>query len=128
MGHLTKDFDSTEFECKCGCGLNNIQPEAVRRAQLYRNAIGFANVDSGCRCKKHNKEVGGADNSLHLPGWATDLSFPNHNIQFVYSQAYKIWLPLESGGLILYDSFIHQDIGVKRLIDRRVKYKEVAYV
>jgi len=129
MGNLTKNFYVKEFSCKCGCGLNIIQRETVVRSQMYRDAIGSPAIStSGTRCKKHNLLEGGAENSLHLCGWADDMEFPYTTIQNVYYNAYKLWLTLPYGGLIFYDWGIHQDIGVHRFIDKREDNKEVAYV
>ena len=69
-----KYFKKSEFTCKCGCGLNNIQLSIVKIADKVREHFGSpAIVTSGTRCKKHNKEVGGVSNSRHLQGKAIDM-------------------------------------------------------
>ena len=69
-----KHFKKSEFDCKRGCGLNNIQLEVVKIADEIREHFGKpAIVNSGTRCAKHNKEVGGVANSRHLTGKAIDL-------------------------------------------------------
>ena len=69
-----KYFKKEEFTCKCGCGLNNINLEVVKIADQIREHFGKpAIVNSGTRCKKHNKEVNGVSNSRHLVGKAIDL-------------------------------------------------------
>ena len=69
-----KHFKKSEFDCKCGCSLNNIQLEVVKIADEIREHFGKpAIVNSGTRCSKHNKEVGGVANSRHLTGKAIDL-------------------------------------------------------
>ena len=73
-----KHFKKSEFTCKCGCGLNNIQIEVVKIADEVREHFGSpAIVTSGTRCKKHNKEVGGVSNSRHLQGKAIDMYVQN---------------------------------------------------
>lgn len=73
-----KYFKKSEFTCKCGCGLNNIQLEVVKIADEVREHFGSpAIVTSGTRCKKHNKEVGGVSNSRHLKGKAIDMYVQN---------------------------------------------------
>ena len=69
-----KHFKKSEFTCKCGCGLNNIQLEVVKAADEIREYYGKpCIVNCGTRCTKHNKEVGGVTNSRHLIGKAIDL-------------------------------------------------------
>lgn len=69
-----KYFKKEEFTCKCGCGLNNINLKLVQIADEIREKIGVPLiVSSGCRCSKHNKNVGGVLNSRHISGKAVDL-------------------------------------------------------
>lgn len=73
-----KHFKKSEFTCKCGCGLNNIQLEVVKIADEVREHFGNpAIVTSGTRCSKHNAEVGGVANSRHLKGKAIDMYVQN---------------------------------------------------
>lgn len=73
-----KHFKKSEFTCKCGCGLNNIQLEVVKIADEVREHFGNpAIVTSGSRCSKHNTEVGGVANSRHLKGKAIDMYVQN---------------------------------------------------
>lgn len=73
-----KHFKKSEFTCKCGCGLNNIQLEVVKIADEVREHFGNpAIVTSGTRCKKHNAEVGGVAHSRHLQGKAIDMYVQN---------------------------------------------------
>ena len=79
MGDLTADFDRSEFRCKCGCGNDNVSIELVRRLQQLRSLYGKPlYINSGCRCIKHNAEVGGVPNSAHVSegkvGEAADIS------------------------------------------------------
>ncbi len=69
------DFKIEEFACKCGCGENKMQNEFLERLQSFRTEIGIPfRIDSGFRCKRHNKKVGGKPNSFHLKGRAADIS------------------------------------------------------
>lgn len=75
MGDLTKNFNKSEFACKCGCGKDNINVDIANIAQAVRDYLGVAvRVNSGVRCEKHNKAAGGAANSYHVQGLAADLS------------------------------------------------------
>lgn len=69
-----KYFKPSEFACKCKCGLNNIDLKLVKildeiREHYNRPVI----VTSGCRCSKHNKNVGGVQGSRHVLGKASDI-------------------------------------------------------
>ncbi len=71
-------FKLSEFDCKCGCGKNNIDPRLVEMLNLVREHCGEPPgmplvVNSGCRCHKHNEEVGGSPTSSHLTGHAVDI-------------------------------------------------------
>jgi len=82
MGDLTENFSRSEFTCKCGCGFDDISLELVNELQTFRNLLWITTgkphkirIESGCRCVPHNKSVGGATNSAHLYGWASDIKF-----------------------------------------------------
>ena len=73
-------FKEKEFACKC-CGelppLARANVEALVREVLdpVREQLGKAIiVNSGYRCPKHNKEVGGVRNSQHLKGEAAGVA------------------------------------------------------
>ncbi len=69
-----KHFKKSEFNCKCGCGLNNMNLNVVQIADQIRDYFGKpCIVNSGSRCSKHNKSVGGVSNSRHLSGKAIDI-------------------------------------------------------
>lgn len=68
-----KHFKKSEFNCPC-CNKNNIELEVVKIADQIREYFGKpCIVNSGSRCTKHNKKVGGVTNSRHLIGKAIDL-------------------------------------------------------
>lgn len=69
-----KYFKKSEFTCKCGCKINNINLKLVKILDQIRKHFGKpVYITSGTRCTKHNKEVGGVPNSRHLQGKAADL-------------------------------------------------------
>jgi uncharacterized protein YcbK (DUF882 family) len=69
-----KYFKQEEFACKCGCGYDAISPLLAERLDAAREMAGVPFiVNSGCRCPKHNKAVGGVDDSSHTLGLATDI-------------------------------------------------------
>lgn len=69
-----KHFKKEEFTCKCGCGMNNIDLRLVKILDDIRESFGKpCVVTSGCRCAKHNKNVGGVQGSRHVLGKAADI-------------------------------------------------------
>lgn len=76
-------FVREEFRCQCGgryCSGFPVEPQEklVRTVDEIRRRLGVpvAIVDaggSGVRCPRHNANVGGVSNSLHLSGNAADL-------------------------------------------------------
>lgn len=69
-------FTDEELACRCGCGLLP-DMRSVERLYALRHIYGKPIVvNSGARCRRHNKEVGGAPDSAHLVG-AYDIRVPN---------------------------------------------------
>lgn len=75
-----KYFKFEEFRCKC-CG--GLPPDAQENIRALVEAVldparerygGPVTVNSGFRCPKHNKEVGGVANSQHMRGEAADIT------------------------------------------------------
>lgn len=106
-------FKKEEFTCKCGCGLNNMDVhllEMLDEARFMADIPFFVNC--GCRCKEHNKKVGGVEDSSHLYGLAVDISAKND------FQRFKIIGALYLVGfrrILLYDAFIHVDIDLSKV-------------
>jgi len=66
------NFKPNEFNCKCG--KNKINFDFVNKLNQARIYSDFPYViNSGFRCRKHNKEVGGSETSSHLKGLAVDI-------------------------------------------------------
>ena len=75
MGPRSVYFTDKELRCKCGCGLNRMEPEFLSLLDSVRAKYGKPlGLTSAMRCEKHNKNVGGAKNSAHLFGRAADIS------------------------------------------------------
>jgi len=75
---------SNEFECKCGCKEDFFTPETKEMVNNFLKRINDKApkdskffITSASRCKKHNKDVGGATLSSHLTGYAIDISCNN---------------------------------------------------
>lgn len=119
MAHNTEHFKISEFTCKCGCGTNIIDQKVIDMAEIIRQELGVpVHVNSGCRCEKHNKAVGGVDNSKHVLGKACDLSC-SKGADTMFNTVKKLYAEGKLPNLdycILYKrkNFIHIDCGGKR--------------
>lgn len=75
---ITKDFWSTEMDCKCknlDCKITYIDIDHMTSLQDLRNEIKKpVKILSGFRCTKHNIAVKGKKGSSHLTGKATDIT------------------------------------------------------
>ena len=59
-------FTEDELKCPC-CGIYNINRYFLYLLNSAREDAGIPfSMNSCCRCEKHNKEVGGKDNSTHI--------------------------------------------------------------
>ena len=66
-------FKESEFNCSC-CGENKMDDYFLHRLDMAREKAGVAFlVESGYRCEKRNKMVGGSLTSSHLNGHAVDI-------------------------------------------------------
>ena len=69
-----KYFSRIEFECQCGCGFDVVDYELGEVLDELREHYKVpVTINSGCRCKAHNKAIGGAYNSTHTLGKAADV-------------------------------------------------------
>lgn len=105
-------FKEDEFECECGCGLNNID---VTLVSLLDHARHFAEIpfkiNSACRCEVHNKNVGGVKDSSHCKGLAVDISCRSDERRFSMVSAL---LKVGFKRVLIYDTFIHVDIDLDK--------------
>ena len=75
-----KYFRINEFRCHCGCQMpaearQNIEALVANVLDPVRDEYGKPiYVNSGYRCEKHNKAVGGVPRSQHIVGEAADIS------------------------------------------------------
>ena len=82
MGDLSKNFNRREFECHCGCGFDTVDFELVTvledvRAHfndLCTEQVNIAiEITGPNRCPEHNRNVGGAKDSMHTQAKAVDI-------------------------------------------------------
>lgn len=75
---LTKNFNASEFRCKCGKYHNiYISEEEVQMLQKFCDLVGadYVLISSGHRCSSHDRSVGGYGSGPHVEGFAADCQF-----------------------------------------------------
>lgn len=114
---LTENFNLSEFKCKCGCAfpelllLNVI--ELADNLQVIRDEINLPiSVNSGYRCKPHNKKIGGKVKSMHLLAKAADIRVKGLTPLELRNIIKKLMNEgkIKKGGLKAYSTFVHYDI------------------
>lgn len=69
-----KNFDRSEFSCKCGCGRCEMQTGFMSRLQTLRTIWGKSMIiTSGYRCPDHPVEKVKATPGTHTMGIAADI-------------------------------------------------------
>ena len=114
--HLAPNFRLSEFKCPC-CGRVKVVRSLSVALQELRDLLDSPIViTSAYRCKKHNKEIGGAKFSTHLGGFAADCTFPGKSLLDAYLEIVRCLPWVDSGGIGLYAdrNFIHLDVRKKR--------------
>lgn len=106
---LNCPFDPVEVTCKCGCGFHHTDIMLLRKlvAARYIAAQPFV-INSWCRCKEHNKAVGGTKNSAHLKGEAVDIAAPDNNRRF---WIVKALIAAGFNRIGIGEDFVHVDVG-----------------
>lgn len=110
---ISKNFNSNEFDCKCGglCNKTMVDEALVEILQKIRNHFGKPiTINSAYRCKQHNKNVGGASSSYHTIGMAADIVVKDTDPKEVAKYAESIGVL----GIGLYETFVHIDTRSKK--------------
>lgn len=128
---LTPHFHINEFSCKDGSAvpahlLSNVRALAVN-LEIIRASFGVpVIINSGYRTPSYNKFVGGAVGSQHLQANAVDIVVKGFSPFFVFGVIRDLMKKgaIESGAVILYNSFVHYDRrGTMLFLDYRNKSK-----
>lgn len=118
MGDISVFFDRSEFECKCGCGLDTVDAELLSALEDLRTYFDSpVTVVSGHRCEAHNRSVGGRPKSKHLMGRAADVTVLGVSPAAVYD--YLCDRHPGKFGIILYPGFVHVDSRSERYRERK---------
>ncbi len=118
---LTKNFQLSEFACHDGTEVpDELIPnvhELAKNLQVLRDEVGESiEILSGYRTESWNTKIGGAKLSQHKEAKASDVICRTKTSK----ELHKIILRLikenkmRNGGLGLYKSFVHYDIGPVR--------------
>lgn len=109
---LTKNFDSYEFYCKCGCGSTPSYLQMLCMANMLQRLRDLINepiyITSACRCHEHNSAVGGVTNSQHLTGNACDIT--TDNLSAYALSRYCMLIGFKHIGVYNDDNFVHVDL------------------
>ena len=108
-------FAPAEMACR-GTGELLIDEALMDVLQATRIAIGRPmRINSGYRSPLHNRRIGGAQKSFHVRGMAADIALngldPDHLV--------RVALAHGAGGVGLYNTFRHLDVGPVRRWDLR---------
>jgi uncharacterized protein YcbK (DUF882 family) len=108
---ISRNFSLKEMECKCGCGIRNIDGHAIDTLQNLRDTVGRPlYITSAARCVDHNLDVGGSAISFHIStvdhkSKAFDISMRGHHIDSFVKMAQKVGFT----GIGIYRTFVHVD-------------------
>jgi hypothetical protein len=70
---VSPHFRLVEFQCRC-CGCVKLHPELLAKLEKLREVWKSPLlITSGFRCSQHNRNVKGAEGSLHILGQAADV-------------------------------------------------------
>ena len=100
-------FTELEMNCRCGCGKPS-QPVLILKLESLRNQLRIPlNINSGARCKGHNKLTGGTPDSWHLKGMAADIQCFDANFR---SKLIRTAALVGFNGIGISEKFVHLDL------------------
>ncbi len=105
-------FTRKEFCCLC-CSFDTVDGELLRVLNDLRFSFSAqVIINSGCRCVKHNADVGGTPESQHLLGKAADIVVKGIPAKEIYDHLTHKYIGMY--GIGLYDNFVHLDVRNKK--------------
>jgi hypothetical protein len=111
---ISNHFHSTEFRCKCGCGVIKIDENLVNKLESIYTKLNASKciISSGYRCSKHDKRVGGSGYGQHTKGLAADCIYYDKEGKIIPSK-YVICVAYDLGQLKgiakINDNYSHLD-------------------
>jgi hypothetical protein len=118
VGDLSKDLSRADFACKGeGCCEHSAPVDRVLvfSTQMLFDMIGVCGMESGYRCVRYNRQVGGTPGSQHPKARAIDLH-PKDDTQTPDSMAAAAELvpAFRNGGIGIYSWGVHLDVRGRR--------------
>ena len=114
-------FHQSEFACKCGCGVEGIQPGLVYKIDELRHQFGKPLIiTSGYRCPLHNRNVSSTGESgPHTTGLAADVGVSGRDAVAVLKLALGlgftgIGVQQKGGGRFLHLDLIPDSFAARR--------------
>ena len=114
---LSTNFSLSEFASADGTApsgevLKNLT-ELAKNLEVLRKHLGQPiRVTSGFRSREHNRKIGGAVNSFHVLGMASDIQVAKMKPEDV-AKAIELLITegkMKEGGLGIYRTWVHYDI------------------
>ena len=106
-----RNFVYDEFKCPC-CGKNETSEKLISLLDYVRSIIGMPmEVNSGWRCKKHNKKIGGNPESEHSTGEGADIKCESSKMRYLLI---KTALSIGFNRIGVGNGFIHLGISPDR--------------
>lgn len=117
MEQITKNFNFEEFKSKDGAKTPlEAKINIVKLACNLQRLRDYLNkpiiINSGYRSPNHNKNVGGAKNSQHVTGKASDIRVSGISPEKIKEAIEHLILKgdMLQGGIGIYNTFVHYDI------------------
>jgi len=104
---MIENFNLPELACPC-CGKVQMHEELLLKLDDAREKANIPfKITSGYRCKKHNAEVGGKENSEHCWGKAVDIAVSGSRQRFIVVSALMLAGFSRIG---IAKNFVHADV------------------
>ncbi len=109
---LAKDFKLYEFKSSDGYPIVIVHRLLPNLAQAVRDFLGHGySPNSAYRSPVHNFNIGGSPKSMHVRGMAIDVPIESREEKqklIAWARENKV------GGIGVYDTFVHLDLGPQR--------------
>lgn len=108
---LSSNFQVKEFACKDGSDAVLVAPRLVMVLQSIRSHFGAPiTINSAYRTPQYNQKVGGAAQSQHCYGTASDITVKGVSVEKVAAYARKIMPDWGGVGIYKAQGFTHIDV------------------